>query len=256
MYDIINLSKIIKKLILIQKEVLIMKEQAIAKINTFGKAGVIITRVLKILMIIAIVFILAATIILAVLPNDIFKMSVSGKTDINIDLASVNKTLSQSEQEEINKSFQEEKEIININGYPYMLTSANASESEISITGTGKIETFSLHDVTFLLIMAMIDAALTLVVLFFTGSLCKAFAVCRSPFEENIIKSMNKVAVSLVFWGIAVSVSNMLITGILSGNYTFDGVNFSTIIAVLIIFALSYIFRYGAMLQQESDETL
>lgn len=233
-----------------------MKEQAITKINTFGKVGVIITKVLKILMIIGIVSILVGTIILAVLPNDIFKMSVSGEADINIDLASVNQTLSQSEQEEMNKLFQDEKESIDINGYTYVLTSSTASESEISIVGTGELKTFTLHDFALLLVIAVVDAVLQLVVLFFIGNLCREFSVCHSPFEEGIIKSMNKVAVSLVCWGIAVSISSMLATGILSGNYMFNVADFSIIIAVLIIFAISYIFRYGAMLQQESDETL
>jgi len=34
------------------------------------------------------------------------------------------------------------------------------------------------------------------------------------------------------------------------------GIDFGVVLIILIVFALVYIFKYGAVLQQESDETL
>ena len=91
----------------------------------------------------------------------------------------------------------------------------------------------------------------------FAGKVCKAFRDCQSPFEENVIRRMQYFAYSLIPTVLLESVVAGSI-GYFLGNTDGIGVNLnvSTILVVLVVFALVYVFKYGALLQQESDETL
>lgn len=53
------------------------------------------------------------------------------------------------------------------------------------------------------------------------------------------------------------SITNSVIQSISSNRiYLNWNVDLTVVIAILLVFAMAYIFKYGAMLQQESDETL
>ena len=99
---------------------------------------------------------------------------------------------------------------------------------------------------------------MALVTLFFVGALCKAFRYCESPFEENVIKKMQNLAISLIPWTIISSIAESFVTNLLNvGRFEFGiGVDFNVVLVIALIFVLVYIFKYGAVLQRESDETL
>ena len=83
----------------------------------------------------------------------------------------------------------------------------------------------------------------TLIVVIFAGKLAKALEKCQSPFEESVTKAMKHFAFSLLI-PLAFMIAE---NGIL---------NLSVFLAILAVIIFSYIFSYGAKLQQESDETL
>ncbi len=85
-------------------------------------------------------------------------------------------------------------------------------------------------------------AAFTLIVVIFAGKLAKTLEKCQSPFEESVTKAMKHFAFSLIPVGF---------TFITNGS-----INLTMVLIVLAIIIFSYIFSYGAKLQQESDETL
>ena len=68
---------------------------------------------------------------------------------------------------------------------------------------------------------------------------------------------MTSFAFSLIPWvflsSLVNSVSNSITTG---GPHVSLSINLGMILIILVIFALTLIFKYGAVLQQESDETL
>ena len=66
---------------------------------------------------------------------------------------------------------------------------------------------------------------------------------CSSPFEENVLNQMKKFSLSLIPWVLF----NFIIYGPL---------NLTLLIIILIVFLITSIFKYGAELQKESDETL
>ena len=94
--------------------------------------------------------------------------------------------------------------------------------------------------------------------LFFVGALCKAFRYCESPFEENVIKKMQNLAISLIPWTIISAIADSFATSLLdAGSFEFGiGVDMNVVLVIILIFGLVYIFKYGAVLQRESDETL
>jgi hypothetical protein len=49
---------------------------------------------------------------------------------------------------------------------------------------------------------------------------------------------------------------NLMLTFMSGAPKVTLSINLAVIFTVLVIFALAYIFKYGAVLQQESDETL
>lgn len=134
----------------------------------------------------------------------------------------------------------------------------NVNNDNISVDLSGRYVDFSLHNLVWVMLFTFLYLAMTLTTLFFIGFLCKAFQNCESPFEQNVIKKMKTLAYSLIPWAILSTVSGavtriFLKDGIHMGDF---GIDLRVVMTVLIILALAYIFQYGAILQQESDETL
>ena len=84
--------------------------------------------------------------------------------------------------------------------------------------------------------------AFTLIVVIFAGKLAKALEKCQSPFDESVTKAMKHFAFSLI---------PAVLTYITQGS-----INLTMVLIVIAVIIFSYIFSYGAKLQQESDETL
>ena len=109
-----------------------------------------------------------------------------------------------------------------------------------------------------------IASAIVALVMFL--KLSDAFRVCRSPFDEAVIRRMNIFAWTLIvcavvgsFAGSAAQSAVMAFqnAGIHVGAKNFGvSLDLYPIFAALIVFFLCMIFRYGAQLQQEADETL
>ena len=103
----------------------------------------------------------------------------------------------------------------------------------------------------------MVTLVALLITLIFAGKLCKAFRDCESPFEENVVKQLNALAFSLLPWVVLDSLTESVTESIFTNTFNlFIGVDLGMVMIIFFIFVLAYIFKYGAVLQQESDETL
>lgn len=237
-----------------------MKNSAINRIKTFGKAGYIVTVFAKIFMILALVACMAAMIVLAVIPEDFVTLSFDSKAKVVVDLEAIGQTIPEnfSEQLKFNDSGNIQTDAnFSINGARYEVDSAVADGDKLNVEATAEGMQFSIHNLWWIVLAAIINVALTLVVVFFIGSLCKAFRDCSTPFEENIIKKMNNLGFSMIPMAFVSSITNSVIQSISSNRiYLNWNVDLTVVIAILLVFAMAYIFKYGAMLQQESDETL
>lgn len=239
-----------------------MKENAILKINTMGKIAGIITLIAKILIGIGMAGCLMAAIAFAVIPKDFMTMKIAGNALIDIDLGvlgisenEINASELQMNQEELARAGA--SGTLDMYGAEYYLKSMTVNGTCMQIDAVAEDLTLNLHGLSVVMMMGLLNLAMMMVSLFFIGALCKAFRNCVSPFEENVIKKMQYLAISLVPWAFMSSITDMFRQSYFTGKIQLGiAVDMGTVVTILLVFVLVYIFKYGAVLQQESDETL
>lgn len=235
-----------------------MKQDAISKINKMGEVASIITVIAKIFIIIALIGVLISTVAMAIIPKDFLTVSGDSRIQVDINFASFGKMLT---DEEVIQGRQEVENVLEeaADGADYSINAIDINHDSIYVdvtTATNNID-FNLHNLVWVLLFCAFYLAMTLVTLFFIGFLFKAFQNCESPFEQNVIKKMRNLAFSLIPWTVLSSVSGTVIRSFFSKSFQISfGIDLKIVMVVLIILALAYIFQYGAVLQQESDETL
>ena len=237
-----------------------MKEDAISKINKVGRIATIITVIAKICIIIALIGVFAMTVAAAFIPKDFLTVSTDSRFLVNISFASFDKTLTDEEviqgRQEVEKILEEEA--ADGAGYGINAIDINNDSIYVDVTDTSNNIDFNLHSLVWVLLFVLFYLAMTLVTLFFIGFLFKAFQNCKSPFEQNVIKKMKNLAFSLIPWAVLSTVRDSVVRSFFTKSIQFNGIgiDLKIVMVVLIILALAYIFQYGAVLQQESDETL
>lgn len=234
-----------------------MKENAISKINKVGRIGNIITNIAKVVVTLGMIAVLISAILFAALPKDTVNIKVNGGAKVAIDLSDFNVKLSEQDKKDFVKQIEDKNNTLEIDKTQYKVEAVDVTDNGYTINAEGEIVDFSLSDVAWVMVAALVNLAMTLVTLFFIGSLCKAFRNCKSPFEADVIKKMKRLAYSLIPWVILSTITDGIVQGMFTHSIKINA-NFSlgTVMVILIILGLSYIFQYGAVLQQESDETL
>lgn len=237
-----------------------MKQDAVLKINKMGRIGTIVTIIARIFIITALVVSFILTIALAFVPKDFVTVRTDGRMAVNINLVSIGKSFTDEEVEEgrleTEKILEEENAVSGSS--EYLISAINVDHDNIFVDLTGEYADFDLHNLVWVMLFLFLYLAMTLVTLFFIGSLCKAFQNCESPFEMNVIKRIKMLAYSLIPWTILSTVNGAVAGTFFTNSFYTDGIGIDgkMVMTVLIILALAYIFQYGAILQQESDETL
>ncbi len=230
-----------------------MKEEAIKKINSIGKISGIITLIAKVLVGIAIAAVLVGTVIFMLLPDSMIKISTTADVSMEIDYSAVGITISDEQMAEAKAQL--ERDIIEQDGEGF--TSVEVTPSVVRMSGAVEEFEFTMKIVVELLVLALVTLILTFVTLIFVGRLCQAFRDCQSPFEENVIRKMQHFAYALIPWAVISTITTSITESLMSKkvivNFNFD---LRTILIVLVVLVLVYIFKYGAILQLESDETL
>lgn len=236
-----------------------MKEQAIQKINKVGKAGHIVTLVCRIVLIVGIAALAIGMIVMAFVPRGALTLQSKAEATFQIDLNAMNRSLSKEQVDRINRgdtgyySFA----YIESSGRQYDMTEISATTEGVLVKGDGEETTLDLHRLSYTLLPVLITLVCALVCMIFAGRLCKAFHRCETPFEENVIQKLQQLAYSLVPWTVFSSLADGTIDSLLTGQLRlYFNINVGMIVTVLLVFLLVVVFKYGAVLQQESDETL
>lgn len=237
------------------------KTEAIKKINTVGKVGSVICLIAKILLIIVSVFVLIGTITMFVLPANFVSVNTNTEVTTVVDITKFASNMSAQDEAQIQASLdaaaKQDQAHLSVNDVPVNKVTYDKDSKTITVVSGPTAANIDCKSVRSMLIVACIGIAFVLVSVFFTSSLCKAFSKCESPFEENIIIKIRNLAISLIPMAIFSSISNGYVAGLASGGKNFNyTINFAFFFAILLILAISYIFKYGAQLQKESDETL
>lgn len=236
-----------------------MKEKAIQKINEMGKVGAVLALITKILVGISLVACIIGMIVTAILPRDMVQVDMTGTADVRVDLSNFGEDIfaKSGTKEEIVENV-EKSSNIDYAGNKMDVSDVKTEGSKLQLVADGKLTTFDMRSCTWALAGGAISLAFLFASVIFAGRLAKAFRDCESPFEDTVIRCMKQFACSLIPWSVVSTVVGYFESKIwMSGSNSLDfSIDISMIIIVLVILALAYIFQYGAILQQESDETL
>lgn len=245
-----------------------MKEQAIKKINKIGKFSYIAAVIAKCFVIAVMVVAIATSVICFTMFGDSMKLDMSGWINLEMDCEALDIS-----REDILEGFDEETTDIkqqtiqfgdsNV-GMTLSISDQDYKMADVEFEGDtfiAKLETdvnsFTLKDVGIMMLVLCIAMAMTIVTISFVEALCKEFRYCTSPFENKVIKKMQNLAISLIPWTIISSVIDSTVDSFMKGGLQLSlNIDLGVVLVVLIVFILVYIFKYGAVLQQESDETL
>lgn len=231
-----------------------MKNEAISKINKFGRIGNTIALVGKILVGICLAFLLVAAVIGFVLPKDFINVALSTNVEMDFNTDSLGMEFTEDElaekQAELVAEASEDKE-------DYVVTDIEVAGYNVSITEKTEDANLNVRSMAWLLLLLVGGLTMIMVVLCFASSLCRAFRDCETPFEDKVIKKMQNLAFSLIPWVFVSSATESVVSSLTTNMVAITfGIDFGVVLIILIVFALVYIFKYGAVLQQESDETL
>ena len=232
------------------------------KVNRIGRAGRIVSIILIVLLSIGAFSLLLAGGVCAVLPEDTVEVSFRPNADVL-----VGRSILGQEWSRIDEIVAEAQEA---------LTGKYGEVIQFEKTDRGLLirldrlmeegEVFRLRNALGAIWAGLVGIASAIVALVMFLKLSDAFRVCRSPFDEAVIRRMNIFAWTLIvcavvgsFAGSAAQSAVMAFqnAGIHVGAKNFGvSLDLYPIFAALIVFFLCMVFRYGAQLQKEADETL
>ena len=245
-----------------------MKEQAIQKINKVGKVSYVIAVIAKIFVIIGLVVTLVAAVGCFTLPKDSVSLTFGGDMEVAIDYEALGQSLPQEDIDAAESMVGLKVENVQVGltdaGFGFSVAGQDYEPVDLDVTDNTMTmlwktagKTISLRTVSVVWLVISLAMIMTIVTITFVEKLCKAFRDCESPFEENVIKKMQNLATSLIPWTIVSSITNSVKDSFLNGGVSVSlTVDLGVVLVVLIVLVLVYIFKYGAVLQQESDETL
>ena len=236
-----------------------MKNSSIKKINTAGLIGYIVSIILIVGTIAGMVGIGICTVgAIAVSNNDI---KVKMATNINVNstgnfLNTLNSFISIDGVKDLSTLTEDAKDGIKINDDDISEISVKEENGGLIINAKTNDITISMKKIIIALISAFISLGAVTVSLYMVKALMKSLKNCETPFAEEVIKNMTRFASSLV----CVVVLNIIFSGfwstLTSGLSYKPSINLGSILLVAVIYILIIVFKYGAKLQRESDETL
>lgn len=231
-----------------------MKQEVVAKINKFGKIGEVIAQISRIFVILGAVILLAAGIFMLAVPKDLFTLDYYVGMDMQVDLDAVGETVTDEDIEELSM----EAYSVAIDGEEMEMVDFTVDRDNNTVAIEMASQPTNIFHPVKIVIFILVETLLMVVnfiTITFIIKLCKEFKTCETPFSAGVIKRIKQVGFSLIPWCIMYPTAEAAANFMVSNNLNIS-IDIGMIIMVLVVLALAYIFQYGAMLQQESDETL
>ena len=235
------------------------KNDAIAKINKYGKIGSVITVVMTVIVSIVMLITLIAAIGLKVIPDDAFNINLGTQAEVIINPSVLDSNADAAVLDEVVNAINngQVQGGLNLGAVSMKLNTAEVVDNKVVCKTTEGMGVLHLANVGNVLLLVVVSLLLTLISTIFGFRFCKSIEKCETPFEDNVIKKMRYLAYSLLPWAIFSSVPKYAVNNIFNNNLKINfSLDMNIILIVLVILALTVVFKYGAMLQQESDETL
>ncbi len=220
-----------------------MKNETIKKINTLGKVGYIICKIGKIAMMIATIACLVGAVLMCFVPKEAVKIELTTsntavfKLDDSYDLSKI-------------LDLDIEDGILEIGDNTYSVV--GGADAPETITKTVYISDFK-----WILFAATLGCFSVLVAFYFAEKLCKSFKDCETPFTEEVSGVLMKFAYSLIGVGALGMIGESVVNSLFTNKFMIGiDIDLGTVLLILCVFMLSFIFKHGTALQVQSDETL
>lgn len=245
-----------------------MKEAAIKKINTIGKFSYIAAVIAKAFVIVGLVVSILVAVICFAVFGDSMKAEVAGTVDIELDcekfdityediMDGIDEDGTEIKKQSLSVGDSSGNMILSLSDEDFQTMNVEIKDDVLTAKLEAENCSFTMKDVGVLLFVSCIAMIMTIVTISFIEALCKEFRDCTSPFDGKVIKKMQNLAFSLIPWTIISSISNSFVDSFIKGGLQLEfNIDLGVVLVVLIVFVLVYFFKYGAVLQQESDETL
>lgn len=223
-----------------------MKNANISKINTLGKVSRILLIIMRVALIIGIVGCLIATFAFMAVPKtDVITADGTVSAQIVVDCEQLPSMFSDDildlDENDIDFDFAG-------TGVQWVVEKNKVGNDFIyDIQGNLDVDKSSavIGGIVGITAIGAVMCAVMLIAVIFGGKFAKALEVCSSPFEANVLEAMKKFAFSLIPVGV--------LEIILNGD---EIVSLTTAFIVIVVIMFAFIFKYGAELQKESDETV
>jgi len=235
-----------------------MKDVNISKINKMGSIASIVVLISKILLIIAMVGVLIGTICFIAMPKGLVTAEFAGDAKFKINTETIGVELSDKDKQSIHDELISGMNMeVEVDNNTYAVQDVEIEDNTILYNAKADILSFDIKNLYKPFIVMLIHLGITLAVLIFAGRLSNSLKICTTPFEETVIQRMQYFGYSLIPWVLFQTVLENALESFFSGKMQIAlNLNLSTVLVVLSILCLTYVFKYGAKLQQESDETL
>ena len=231
-----------------------MKQEVVAKINKFGKIGEVIAQISRILVILSAVILLATGILMLAMPKDLFTLDYYVGMDMQVDLDIIGEKITEEDMAEL----EADAYTVTTSDTEMVIVGVEADEEANTLNVNFASEPTNMFNISKIVIFILLQLLLMVanfITITFIVKLCKEFKTCETPFSVGVIKRIKQVGFSLIPWCIVYPTAEAAANFMVSNNLNIS-IDIGMIIMVLVVLALAYIFQYGAMLQQESDETL
>lgn len=253
-----------------------MNCDATSKFRIFGKAGRIITTVLTVTALLITLCCGIATAFAASLPEDALTVSVTENTTISFNKKSFNSLWAiiggrfgysgESDPDYVfgengsevtppeNEKFEAELKLFN----RYYASAELHSEGNAKVMeAESSPAEYDAKNLVKVFAFATLLAAAATVSLWMLRRLFAVLTKCDSPFCDEAVTKMRSFAFSLLPVAVFASVSETMLQSFFSAGRSSDiSIQWGVLIAFVVTLALVSVFRYGVLLQKESDETL
>lgn len=225
------------------------------RINVLGKICRIISMIIIVCLMIGASASLITSLALIIMPQDGLQADVTGSAKVEVYGKLIEK-IPDGVLKNIAKSIQEGSTKIRINSNK--VNELTETEDGIVLDADGELMHLTFRKLGLALLMASLIIGLLIYVFIMLRRLMKEFETCDSPFSDGVVRSMTGFAISLIPYTVLKPMLSKMATSLLtSGNVEVDfSLDLSMAFSALVIILLIFIFKYGASLQKESDETL
>lgn len=254
-----------------------MNTKTLSQIHRFGKVGKIVMTLLLVAAIIATLLCGAAAIYVATLPEDAVKVSVTNHAQFKINESCFSSVWNFLAKSAAYSSDQSPADALKDDADSHLLPEENTkldvqldffrqsySSATVRSENGGKIidaesspSEYCSRDFIVLLVFAALLCASLAAALLLLQRLFKVLSVCESPFCADFVSKLRAFGYSLLPVALISSVGETLAVRFLTaGKGACVSVQWGVLVAFAVAMFLVTVFRYGAKLQKESDETL